>query len=300
MPALSRLVPVLALVIAALVGGGCTTTMKPTRPSAKLEAEGPPLAGLRFDGEETRIREPGLPVSPNRFWQREVANYTASSLATLLSSPESAPPASTTVGFDLAGPSPLQIGPWKSITITMTSTLPDGSVVRSQPVEGNLDDVGEYALVTGLGVGGTVLDITSVIASLFFFTNPGLETGAIFFGALLGGLALNVAQSGAQYVVAASEETRWSDLYAQALRQHAKDIRAGVGTGPPPGMVPASTAPASPTKPRGDAPPGADPSDDPSADPSDVAPPPPLAPSAPPARAPTPIPTATPTPTPTP
>ncbi len=239
--------PLLACVLVACAvfgGSGCSTVITPTRPSTLMTADGPPLSAFRFDGTEVSIREPGMPVSPSRTWQREVSNYTARSLNTLLTTNDNASAATTIVTFDLAGPSTFQIGTWKEMTITLSSTLPDGTVVKSEPVIGNVDDAGEYALVTGLGVGSTVLNVTAGIASIFFiFQQRNAVTGAVFVGSLLGGLGLNIGQSVAQYGVAGSEEVRWSNLFRDALMAHAKDVRAKQGSGPP---VPTTKLPAPP------------------------------------------------------
>lgn len=256
----ARLLLSLCATLALVLGAGCSTVMKPTRPDPPLVADGAPLAGVRFDGESTTLREPGLPLSPNRSWQREVQNYTASSLNTLLGTTEEAPAARTVVSMDLAGPSAIQIGTWKEMTVTLSSTLPDGSVVKSEPVSGNIDDGLEYALTTGLGVGGTVLDVTSAIAFIVLFIAPSPEVMILAVGALVGGLALNITQSSSQYFVSFSEERRWSNLYAKALAQHAQDIRKGIGKGPPAGARVPTPPPLAPPLP---APGPADPSDAP-------------------------------------
>lgn len=243
---LARLLLSLCAVVALSFGAGCSTIMKPTRPDPPLAAEGAPLAGVRFDGESTTLREPGLPLSPNRSWQREVQNYTATSLNTLLGTTEEAPAARTVVSMDLAGPSAIQIGTWKEMTITLSSTLPDGSVIRSEPVSGSIDDGLEYALTTGLGVGGTVLDVTSAIAFIVLFIAPSPEVMILAVGALVGGLALNITQSSSQYFIAFSEERRWSNLYAKALAQHAQDVRKGIGKGPPAGTRVSTPPPVAP------------------------------------------------------
>lgn len=246
---LPRCVPRFFLVaaVAVLLGSGCSTLIKPTRPSSSLAADGARLPGVVFDGEQITIREPGVPLSPSRSWQREVANYTATSLNTLLATDDDAPVARTIVSFDLAGPSAIQLGIWKEMTITLTSTLPDGTVVKSEPVVGHIDDAFEYAAVTGLGVGGTVLDVAAVVSFVFFMFNPPtLLTGGIFFGALIGGIVVNIGQSVSQHLVAGSEETRWSNLYAAALRKHARDIRHDIGRGPPAGARPAVPPPGLP------------------------------------------------------
>jgi hypothetical protein len=244
-------IPALVALALVVVGSGCSTIMRPTRPDHPPTAQGDALPGVRFDGEETVLREPGMPLSPSRSWQREVANYTATSLNTILSTPEDAPPARTIVSFDLGSPSVIQIGTWKEMTITLTSTLPDGSVIKSQPVTGNIDDPIEYTIITGMGVGGTVLDVTAGVATLLFFFTGGRDPnlGLIAIGALLGGLTLNLGQSAGQYLVAASEEKRWSNLYAQAIEKHAADVRKGIGTGPPkkPTPPPTTTTPPEPT-----------------------------------------------------
>jgi len=244
----------LAVVLVAALSSACTTIARPTRPTVGVTREGAELVGLRFDGEETQIREPGMPVSPSRTWQREVANYTASSLNEALGTHDNAPAARTVVSFDLAPPSALQIGTWKEMTISLTSTLPDGTVVKSAPVTANIDDGLEYGVVTVMSVGGTLLDVTAGISSIFFIFQPSFVTGAVFIGALLGGLALNVGQSAAQYFVALSEERRWSDQYAEALRVHAREVREKIGTGPP-RAPPSSTPIPTPTLPPTKAPP---------------------------------------------
>ena len=224
--------------------------MKPIRPSEPIGAMGSSVPGVRFDGEDVQIREPGMPVSPSRSWQREIGNFAATSLNDALGTDDQAPAARTIVSFDLASPSVLQIGIWKEMTITMTSTLPDGTVVRSEPVVGNIDDTLEYATVTGMSVGATVLDITAGVASIYFFIfDQSFLAGAVFIGALLGSLTLNIAQSSSSYFVAASEEGRWSDLFATAIRAHASDVRAQIGTGPPAGALrrPLPSTPLTPT-----------------------------------------------------
>ena len=242
------------LVVAVLIAGsGCSTVIKPIRPSYPITSDGlASLQGVRFDGEEVQLREPGMPLSPSRSWQREVANNTASSMNTLLSTDDNAPVARTVVSFDLASPGALQIGIWKEMTVTLSSTLADGSVVRSQAVSGNIDDPLEYAGVTAVGVGGTVLDVVAGISSIFFIFTQDTVMGVVFIGALLGGLGLNLAHSASQYVVAGSEERRWSDLYAQALKQHAADVRAGAGKGPPPQTTKAPLTPLTPLTPSRD------------------------------------------------
>jgi outer membrane biosynthesis protein TonB len=223
-----RLVLLAFVVVVATCAGGCSTVIKPTRPSNALAELDAPPTGLRFDGEEVALREPGMPVSPSRTWQREVQNYTASQLSSLLGENETGPVARTIVTFDLAAPSSFQIGTWKEMTIGLTTTLPSGVVVKSEPVVGNIDDPIEYAGATALGVGGTILDVTAGVASIFFLFDRTPTSFFIFAAALVGGLTLNIAQSGAQYLVAASEEVRWSDLFQRALVAHARDIRAGL------------------------------------------------------------------------
>ncbi len=260
----AALAGVFVIAVAVAAGSGCSTIIRPTKPDTPLAAAGTPLAGARFDGEETILREPGMPLSPSRSWQREVSNYTATSLNTILRTKDEAPAAHTVVSFDMASPSVIQIGTWKEMTITLTTTLPDGTVVKSKPVIGNIDDPLEYGLMTAASVGGTVLNATGTIAIiLFFFTGTSNPTlGFVAIGALIGGILLSVGQSVGQYFVAANEETRWSNLYAGALQQHAADIRkAAAHPAPKPTPPPAPPQPpATTTKP----PPGpTDPSDAP-------------------------------------
>ncbi len=220
----------------AMFCAGCSTVLRPTRPDTPLAADGAAsVAAVRFDGASTVLREPGMPLSPSRSWQREIANYTANSLNTVLSTSDAAPVAKTVVTFDLSSPSVIQIGTWKEISIQLASTMPDGSVVKSAPVVGNIDNTLEYALVTAASVGGTVLDATAAIAILVYVVSAPSPAapliGVVALGALLGGVTLHIAQSAGGYVIAANEEKRWSNLFAQAIRAHAVDVRAAVAKG---------------------------------------------------------------------
>jgi hypothetical protein len=247
------------IVVAVALASGCSTVTRPTRPSSPFVAEGAPLPGVRFDGEEVQLREPGMPVSPSRLWQREVQNHVANSLNTLVTADENAPVARTTVTFDLVPEPAIAIGAWKEMTIVLTSTLPDGTVVKSAALSENIDDNVEALLVSGMGITGTVLDITAGVSSIVFFIFQSPEAGLLFIGSLVGGLCLNFGQTGAAYIVAGHDETRWSDLLQRALVQHAKDVRAQIGRGPPlprtpvPPTPPLSTTPTpTPTLPAAD------------------------------------------------
>jgi hypothetical protein len=265
MRALSALVAIAAFVAAT----GCSTVIRPTRPDAPIAAVGDSLKGVRFDGSETVLREPGMPLAPSRSWQREVANYTATSLNTLLSAPEDAPVAHTVITFDLASPSVIQIGTWKEMTIGLSSTLPDGTVVKSELLTGNIDDPIEYALITGASVGGTVLDAVAAISILLFVFTQQPLVGLVALTALVGGISLHIAQSVGQYVIASNEEKRWSNLYAQALARHADDIRRAVVKNGGIRPTPAAPPPGAPAVPGPGAPPG-------TTDPADPNAPPPL------------------------
>lgn len=243
--------PVLTVVVMGVVTMGCSTVVRPTKPDTPLTAIGPAVEELRFDGEETILREPGMPLSPSRAWQREVQNYTATSLNTLMTTAETAPNARTVVSFDMASPSVIQIGTWKEIDIVMTSTLPDGTVVKSAPVVGHIDDPLEYAAMTGASVGGTVLNAIGTIAIILFFFDgaQSRELGLVAIGSLVGGILLSVGQSVGQYFVASNEEKRWSNLYATALTAHAADVRKALAgpRRPAPVKPPVETKPPPPT-----------------------------------------------------
>jgi hypothetical protein len=257
------------VVFAGVTSMGCAAVVRPTKPSTVSAALADSPTTVRFASDAISIREPGLPLSPSRAWLREVQNYTAEGLNTMVSAPDAAPVAQTTVTFDLASPSVLQIGTWKEMTISMQSTLPNGQVVKSEAVSANIDDPLEYAAVTGLGIGGTVLDVGAAIVSIFwiFQSSPQnqLLVGGVFIGALLGGVALNLGQQGAQYLVAGREETRWSDMYQRAMKQHAMDIRnRALLPAPPPTPATPSIGPTMPmTPPATQIPPVLDPSDGP-------------------------------------
>ena len=252
----------LFVVVACALGSGCSTLVRPTKPDTPLTAIGPSVGGeVRFDGEETILREPGMPLSPSRAWQREVQNYTATSLNTLLTTSEDAPNARTVVSFDMASPSVIQIGTWKEIEMLLTTTLPDGTVVKSAALVGHIDDPLEYALMTGASVGGTILNAVGTVAIILFFftsgTGANVGLGVVAIGSLVGGILLSIGQSVGQYFVAANEEKRWSNLYAQALTQHAADVRKALaGPRKPPPVAPKVDVP-QPTSPLdpSDAPP---------------------------------------------
>lgn len=265
---------------------GCSTAIRPTRPDAPLTA-GEPVAGLTFDGNRIDIREPGTPVSNTRAWQREVANYTATQLNTLLATDETSPAVRTVVTFDLASPAPIQFDAWKEMTIELTTVLPSGQRVRSAPVTSHIDTLFEHLTLQGLVVTGSALDVVATLSALLYSfggvfpeTRPYVETACyVFIGALIGGLLLNVGQTVGNFLVAQAEEVRWSNLYAEALRRHADDIRAALGrNGPPTSGSPrkrrAEDAPLSGTP---AAPPSAPPSARPPPEPP--APPPPLDPA---------------------
>jgi hypothetical protein len=244
---------------AVVVASGCTTVLKPVRPSTPLTAEGSAVAGVRFDGEQTRIREPGVPVSPSSLWQREVANYTAASLNRALSTSDDAGAAATTVTFDLAAPPLIPLGPYQEMKMSLSSTLPDGRVVRSEAVTGHIDAWSERLVTGGLAVTGIAIDVFSVAAVLYFITTTSDLGGIVLLATLASNLVINLARGAADQIVVVSQEKRWSDLYAEALRKHARDVRQGLG--PPSSSVSSTKPSAVPGVPM---------------DPSDAATPPPL------------------------
>lgn len=265
-----RYIGLVFVLLVATLSSACSTIIRPTRPSDPLQSVGD-VSRFRFDGEYVQLREPGMPLANSRAWQREVANYTATTLNEMLDTPETAPPVQTIVVFDLASPSAIQIGTWKEMTIEMTTQLPSGRVVKSEPVTENIDDPIEYFLLNGMIFAGSALDVTAAIASLVFVFTQNPYACGCFIGSLVLGLSLNIGQSIAAYVIAGSEETRWSNLYQRALTQHARDIVEAQALGPPPagqqlplgsGFTPSPApfpAPSSPTTPTPTPPPAGEP-----------------------------------------
>jgi hypothetical protein len=248
---LTRVVVVIAAAFVVSGAMGCATVIKPTRPDEPLP-KGARVEGVRFDGQSVSLREPGVPLSPSRAWQREVASFTATQLNVAIDASDDAPVARTVVTFDLASPSVIQIGPWKTIDITVTTTLPDGNVVKTGPVEGRIDDGLESALMMGLS--GTVFVVDAAgaiitIATLFFLNQSPLVMFSVMAGTIVGTMALHGAEKGGEVLVAASEETRWSNLYVGILQQHADAVRAAVANGPP--RAPTTSPQQAPTDPLG-------------------------------------------------
>ncbi|MFZ9889830.1 MAG: hypothetical protein ACO3JL_20230 [Myxococcota bacterium] len=220
----SKVTLLATLLGASLLGSGCSTVLKPTRPSEPVTSLGG-TTSFRFEGEQVVLREPGMPLANSRAWQREVQNYTATSLNTLLSAAELGPAARTVVVFDLASPGTLQVGIWKEMTIELFTTLPDGRVVRSKAMTEHIDAPLEHFLVQGMRLGGSALDVGAAIASIVYIITQNPVACGCFVGSLVGGLTLNIGQSASGYFVAAAEERRWSDLFQRALQTHAKDIQ---------------------------------------------------------------------------
>lgn len=267
--------------------GACNVTLRPTRPDQPLTA-GAHVAGVRFAPEDVEIRETGMPLSTSRSWDREVQNYTATQLNLLLSTDPVAPSTRTIVYFDSAPPPSFEFGSWREMTVELTSILPNGETVRSKPVTGFIDSAVEQFGVQCLGIAGSVLDVAASLAGLIYVfssTDSELACG-LFAGALIGGLTLNLAQNAAGHWSKLQQQTRWSNLFADALTAHAEDIRRSLGPNtrkaspaPPPALE-APAAPDSPPPPAGAAtappPPAVPPPSPPPADIDDLPPPAPL------------------------
>lgn len=272
-----RRLALLAVALSTLASAACSTVIRPTRPSDPI-AELGQVSGVRFDGEYVQLREPGLPVSNSRTWRREVENYTAKTLNDMLAADPAAPAARTVVSFDMAGRSAIQIGTWKEMTIELTTTLPGGRVVRSEPITRNIDSPLEYFALQGMTVGGSCLDVGVAIGMLLLFIGiTPVDTFVLcgcISGMLIGGVLLHIGQSVGHYLVAASEENRWSNFFLEALTQHAKDVQLAVGSGVPAPRPPPPTQPMptpAPPPPEGQPPPATG-SPPPPLDPADAAP----------------------------
>jgi hypothetical protein len=216
------------LPICLLFSIGCATTKTmPTHPSRAAE-KSEETSGVRFEAEEIRFREPVIPVSGGNLWRREVGNFTAEQLNTLLNTKPTGTLLRTTVIFEMHPASSLQIGSWKEMTVGLITYFPDGRVVESEAISAYIDNNFEFAIQQGFIFGGPVLEIASFIGAIYILTQPVLFnvfTCGCILAVGLSGVALNVAQGASQLVVAANEERRWSDLYMEALEQHAQDIR---------------------------------------------------------------------------
>ena len=223
----------LALLVAQ--GAGCATTMIPIHPSSRDMPPAEPVQGVRFDPDHIAFREPAQVVSTGNIWKREVARFAAERLNAHVAAAPGSPAAQTVVTFELSGPSMIQIGAYKEMTVTLRSTLPDGRVVKSAPLSGYLDSNLEFAAEQCLLYGGPVLDIAAFVVAIYLLSTNQLFTpwacgGIVLLAAT--GLSLNLAQGGLSMFVTYNEERRWSDLFAQALAQHADDVRAEVSKAP--------------------------------------------------------------------
>jgi hypothetical protein len=263
--------------IVALGASACSTVTKPIRPTDPL-GETQHLTGVRFDGQLVHVREPGSPVATSRAWLREVGNYTAKTLNTLVEADPTAPAAQTVVVFDQASRGAIEIGAWREMTIEIISTLPSGQVVRSEPVTGHVDSTVEQLALQGTAATASCVDVTVPVASLVFFLGQSFLTPeqwiagcGCLIGMAIGGLLLHAAERSGAFLVAASEETRWSNMYLEALKQHAVDVRNAQRGAPPPARpAPAAPAPAAPAAPApADPPPSGSPPPPAPMDPAD-------------------------------
>ncbi len=273
----------LALVLVALVSTGCATTMVPVHPSGAASI-GQPVDGVRFDRDKITFREPGAPISTGHIWRREVAQYSADQLNTLIDADPAAPAAETTVTMELHTGSVLSLGSSKELTVTMATTLPDGRRVVSEPRSGFIDNNVEYLSQQCLIFAGPILEVVSFVVAIFMLANFGIGLiptlgigatpgpgwalcGCLLFSAATG-LILNGVQLLVQNAVAFFQERRASDVFLDALSAHADDVRRAIQAPPPTKRAPPAAMPA-----PADAPPPA-PADDPEGPPAEVAPPP--------------------------
>jgi hypothetical protein len=278
------LLQLVGLLVLGAAASGCVTTLKPVYPSSGIDA-GEPSRGVRFDADQITFDEPGVPVSTGRLWKRDVARFTAEQLNTLLGAPADGPVAQTQIALELASPGSFQVGAWKELTVVVSSQLPDGRLVRTEPKTALIDSNVEYALQQVLLFGGPILEVSAFVLGIYLFTGGFFSFTQYpwMCGCLLGlafsGLFLNVAQASMQWLIGVLEERRASDLYQAALVAHAADVRAVLaGTKPawrPPPAVPSlpgATPPADPV-PAPPPPAGAPPPPLLQGDPADLSPP---------------------------
>lgn len=218
----------------------------PTRPSAALretQAHAPIQTSARFNVERIVLEEPTFHEHHALQWQREVRAYTAEVLNRASDLPDGAPLQSRarfSWSFDrryLSGGS--------SVTVELATMLPDGRVVTSQDVrgevvlwnDGNAPNFLSVLALTGLGTG---LGVDVAMLAL------GATLSPIGWGLMGGALAVTAVVAAADVLADVGRiraaEQRWSDLYLIALTRHAADVRSVVVDGTVPTLTPPPAA----------------------------------------------------------
>lgn len=207
-------------------------TMAPIHPTptAVLAAALPErAASQRFTAEHISVEEPSFHELHSLAWQRQLRDYTASALNRATAELPAGPPLETRARFTWTRNYRNSAAGGERVTIMLETALPDGRIVASKDVDGEVglwNEVGpETALAfSGETALGAALGVNLSMLVLVASTSP-------VAWALLGASLAVAATAGVTAVVVSvmrvsAVEQRWSDLYLKALRTHAADVRA--------------------------------------------------------------------------
>jgi|GEM_PF-1966693 len=241
---MTRLVQLLALLLGTLVVTGCATPM--LRPQL---ADDPTAldeqADVAFAPERVLVRQPGASIGESVEWVQSIQDYTAESLNTLASTSTDADEASapmalrTEVVFDVNEGAADFLADDQAVRVALSTTFPDGRQVHTER-KGTLEDPTEVLAEQACAVSGPVLDAVAFAGVLFLLSTTTLAAMhpmacGCLVGTALTGLAANVGHQGLAHYFRMKKEERLSQLYADALQEHAQHVVAmAKGRVPPP------------------------------------------------------------------
>lgn len=241
--------------LAVLISGGvvgCATPIIPVMPSAHVHDTSPPVRGIRFSQETLHFREPGLPLSTGQQWRSTVGAFAADRLNAHISAEPSAPAATTTVTLDMISAGFLDVGGQTTLSIGLSSTLPDGRRVVTAAETSTIESDLEYCGSQCIAWGGPVFELGALVTSIIAISNlnlvfpvggflQGPQSLLILCGCMTFSAGLALVIHGGQWLVSTwlqqARQKRASDLLSKACASHAEDVRRAI-LGVPDGVPP--------------------------------------------------------------
>jgi hypothetical protein len=218
-------------------------SMAPIKPSTP-EALDPLSSGVRadagvakrFTADNITVEEPTFHEHHSLAWQRSVREYTADVLNRAVALPLPSPtsdetkneaPLQSRARFDWTFDHRDSMEGERHVTIALETVLPDGRVVTSKEVKGAVSLWNEAGLENSMLAASMAGLGTALGANLLVAT--GASTSPIGWAVMGGACTLSAIALGAACLTSIMRmdavEERWSDLYLQALRAHAADVR---------------------------------------------------------------------------